>query len=210
MEQPNRVTAILLLIAAAWSLLLFIAAFVMDVPVRSAAHDLVRSASGGYTQTPVATQTYFQKYGVAELVLTGLGFVFVIAVAATLRRRAAQGGQGAGRSAWNIAMACVILGIIGSVTVAPYLLAVGVLLVLACGTVPRGGASAATRLRPSWPRRRPPSEDPAGATAPCPPASHRSWGTPPTAPELPGLYRRSPQCSSASPDRPSVRGPTTR
>ena len=148
-KQPNRVTAILLLIAAAWSLLLFVLAFVMDVPVRSGARDLVRSASGGYTETPVATQTYFQKYGVAELVLLGLGFVFVIAVAVMLRRHAAQGGHGAGRSAWNIAIACVILGIIGSVTVAPYLLAVGVLLVLACGTVPRGGASAGRPPAPS-------------------------------------------------------------
>jgi hypothetical protein len=149
MEYPNRVTAILLFIAAAWSLLLFIAAFVIDVPVRSGAHNLVRSASGAYTETPVVTQTYFQRYGVSEMVVTGLGFVFVIAVAATLRRRAARGGQGAGRPAWNLAMACVVLGIVGWVTVAPYLLAVGILLVLACGSVPRGGSTAARASAPS-------------------------------------------------------------
>ncbi len=142
MKHSNRVTAILLLIAASWSLLLFVSAFVIDVPVRSGARELVRSASGAYSETPVVTQTYFQKYGVAELVVLGLGFVFVIGVAMTLRRHAAQGGQGAGRSAWSIAIACVILGIIGSVTVAPYLLAVGVLLVLACGIVPRGAVIA--------------------------------------------------------------------
>ncbi len=142
MKQSNRVTSILLLIAASWSLLLFVSAFVIDVPVRSGARDLVRSASGAYTETPVVAQTYYQKYGVAELVLLGLGFVFVVGVAVALRRHAAQGGQGAGRSAWNIAIACVILGIIGSVTIAPYLLAVGVLLVVACGAVTRGGVTA--------------------------------------------------------------------
>ncbi len=87
-------------------------------------------------------QTYFQMYGISELVVLGLGFVFVISVAVTLRHRAAQGGEGAGRPAWSIAMACVILGVIGSVTVAPYLLSVGILLVLACASVSRVGGAA--------------------------------------------------------------------
>jgi hypothetical protein len=142
MQRPNWITGLLLSVAASWSLVLVLLAFVIDVPVRSGADNLVRSASGAYTETPVAVQSYFQKYGVSELVVLGLGFVFVLAVAATLRHRAAQGGKGAGRPAWSIAMACVILGIIGSVTVAPYLLLVGILLVLACGSVSREGGGA--------------------------------------------------------------------
>ena len=141
MRGPNRISAILLLLAASWSVLLCAWAFVVDVPVRTGADNLVRSASGGYTETPVVAQTYFQKYGLSELVVLGLGLVFVAALAVALRRRAARGAEGAGRTAWNIALACLVLGIIGSVTIAPSLLVVGILLVLACGSVPRQGGA---------------------------------------------------------------------
>jgi hypothetical protein len=137
MKRVDRVTAILLLVAGLVSLGLTLLAFVVHVPVRDDAHDLVRTASGAHVEMPAGPQTYFQKYGFSELLLLGLGLVLVVAVGAALRSRARRGSNGAGRLAWGLSLACLILGIVGSVTIAPYLLLVGILLVLACGTVPR-------------------------------------------------------------------------
>lgn len=136
MKHLDRVTPILLLVAGLVSLALTLLAFAVHVPVRDDAHNLVRTASGASVAVPVGPQTYFQKYGFSELLLLGLGLVLVIAVGVALRSRAAQSSNGAGRLAWGLSLACLILGIVGSVTIAPYLLLVGILLVLACGTVP--------------------------------------------------------------------------
>jgi len=138
MKRLDRVTTILVLIAALISVALSLVAFVVHVPVRDDAHNLVRTASGAYVEIPVGPQTYFQKYGFSELLLLGLGLVLVIAVGVALRSRAVHASKGAGRLAWGLSLACLVLGVVGSVTDAPYLLLVGVLLVLACGTVPRG------------------------------------------------------------------------
>ena len=138
MKRLDRVTAILVLTAGLVSVALTLLAFVVHVPVRDDAHNLVRTASGASAEIPVGPQTYFQKYGFSELLVLGLGLVLVVAVGVALRSRAAHRSYGAGRFAWGLSLACLILGVVGSVTVAPYLLLVGILLVLACGTVLRG------------------------------------------------------------------------
>ena len=113
-------------------------AFMAHVPVREGSHNLVRTASGSYAEVPVAPQTY----GVSELLLLGVGLVLVIAVAVVLRQRAAHAETGAGAMAWGISVACVALGIVGFVTIAPYLLLVGLLLVVACRTFTSNGPAA--------------------------------------------------------------------
>ena len=142
MKRLDRITAILLLVAGLGSLALTLLALVVHVPVRDGSHDLVRTASGAYVEVPVMPQTYFQKYGISELLLLGLGLVLVIAVTVALRGRAVHGGVGAGGLAWGLSLSCLILGIVGTVTVAPYLLLVGILLVLACSASSRNGIAA--------------------------------------------------------------------
>ncbi len=137
MKRLDPITAILLLLAGLLSLALTVLAFVVQVPLRDGSHNLVRAASGAYAEVPVAPQTYFQKYGISELLLLGFGLLSVVAVGVALRISAARGTNGAGRPAWRLSVACLILGVVGSVTIAPYLLMVGILLVLACGTVSR-------------------------------------------------------------------------
>src|ERR1700683_1640022 len=137
MKRLDPIPAILLLFAGLLSLVLTVLAFVVQVPLRDGSHNLVRAASGAYVEVPIAPQTYFQKYGISELLLLGFGLLSVVAVGVALRISAARGTNGAGRPAWRLSVACLILGVVGSATIAPYLLMVGILLVLACGTVSR-------------------------------------------------------------------------
>jgi hypothetical protein len=88
---------------------------------------------------PVVPQTYFQKYGVPELLLLGFGLVMVMAVAVALRDRSSRGLADAGRLAWGLSIAGLVTGMVGFVTIAPYLLFVGILLVLACSAFSRNG-----------------------------------------------------------------------
>jgi hypothetical protein len=141
MKGLTRTTRVLLLVAGGVSLVLTLSAFVVQVPSRNGSHNLVRTTSGGYAEVPVAHQTYFQEYGVVELALLGLGLVLVLAVGAALRVNVARGAKGAGRLAWGLSVASLILGVVGFVAIAPYLLVVGILLVLACGTVGRSGGA---------------------------------------------------------------------
>ena len=141
MKRLDRITGILLLIAGSISLALTLLAFVVHIPLRDGSHDLVRTASGANVEVPVAPQTYFERYGISELLLLGLGLVLVIVVGLALRSRAVHSTNGAGRLAWGLSVACLVLGIVGSVTIAPYLFLVGILLVLACSTVPRNGVA---------------------------------------------------------------------
>ena len=141
MKRLDRITAILLFIAGSISLAFTLLAFVVHVPLRDGSHNLLRTASGAKAEVPVAPQTYFQRYGISELLLLVLGLVLVIVVGVALRSRAVHSTNGAGRLAWGLSVACLILGIVGSVTIAPYLLLVGILLVLACSTVPRSGVA---------------------------------------------------------------------
>jgi hypothetical protein len=137
MKLLDRVTRILLLVAGLISLVLTLLAFVVDAPVRYGSHNLVRVASGAYLEVPATARTYFQTYGLSELLILGLGFGLVVAVAVALRSHAGHGANDVGRLAWGLSFGCLILGIVGSATIAPYLLFVGVLLVLACVTARR-------------------------------------------------------------------------
>jgi len=147
MKRLGPITTIFLLVAALLSLGLTVSAFLVHIPVRAGSQNLVRTASGAYKEAPVVPQTYFQRYGVAEVLLVGLGLILTIAVLIALRQRSAQGGASAGAVAWGLSIGCLLLGIVGSVTVAPYMLIVGVLLVLACSTFSRNGA-ATRRAKP--------------------------------------------------------------
>jgi hypothetical protein len=142
MKRLDRFTAALLLVAGLGSLALMITAFFVHIPIRAGSHNLVRSASGRYVEVPVLPQTYFQKYGAAELLLLAVGLVLVVAVAAALRERKGRGLADAGRLAWGLSIIALLIGIVGSVSVAPYLLLVGILLVLACGAFSRNGTAA--------------------------------------------------------------------
>ena len=142
MKRLDRLTATLLLVAGLISVVLALA-FAVHISVRDGSHNLVRTASGGYVEVPVVPQTYFQKYGVPELLLLGFGLLLVIAMAVVLRDRAGRGLANAGVLAWSLSIAGLVIGIVGTVTIAPYLLLVGILLVLACcSTFSRNGMSA--------------------------------------------------------------------
>lgn len=141
MRRLDRVTAVLLSCAAVLSLILSFLAFVLRLPVRNGSHDLVRIPSRAYTEVPVVPQTYFQKYGPSELALLCIGFLLVVIVTFVLQKRTHR-EEGAGAIAWCTSIGCVMLGTIGFVTVAPYLILVGILLVLACSRFSRRSRSA--------------------------------------------------------------------
>ena len=96
MKRLDRLTVTLLLVAGLISVVLTLLAFVVHISVRDGSHNLVRTASGGYVEVPVVPQTYFQKYGVPELLLLAFGLLLVIAMAVVLRDRAGRGLANAG------------------------------------------------------------------------------------------------------------------
>ena len=142
MKRLDRLTATLLLVAGLGSLALMLLAFVVHIPVRDGSDNLVRTTSGGFVEVPVVPQTYFEKYGGPELILLSFGLLLVVAVVVVLQDRARHGRADAGKLAWGLSIAGLVIGIVGSVTVAPDLLLVGILLVLACGVFSRNGIAA--------------------------------------------------------------------
>jgi hypothetical protein len=140
MKRLNGVTVLFLSLAGLWSVALTLLAFVVDIPVRRGTHNLVQTASGGYQEAKVLPQTYFQAYGVPELLLTGTGIVAAALVAVLLSHRRRSNQPNAGRAAWGVSIAALVVGIIGFVTV--YLLFVGIFLTLACLTFSKQQATA--------------------------------------------------------------------
>jgi amino acid transporter len=132
MKRFDRITTVLLSIAALWSAALVVLTFVIHIPVRAGSHNLVRSTSGSYVEVKVLPRTNFQAYGFSDLLLLGLGLILVIAVARALQRQKTLGQPGAGGLAWVLSIGSLVVGIVGFVTIAPSMLLVGVLLVLAC------------------------------------------------------------------------------
>jgi hypothetical protein len=118
--------------AAGWSVVLTFLAFVIHIPLRAGAHNLIQTASGGSVEVKALPQTYFQAYGVPELVLTGSGIVVAAIVACLLWHRARHHEPTAGGVAWGISIASLAVGIVGLVTVAPYLFLVGIFLLVSC------------------------------------------------------------------------------
>ena len=87
MKRLSGVTLLFLSLAGLWSVALTLLAFVVDIPVRTGTHNLVQTASGGYQEAKVLPQTYFQAYGVPELLLTGTGIFAAALVAVLLSHR---------------------------------------------------------------------------------------------------------------------------
>jgi hypothetical protein len=69
---------------------------------------------------------------VQELLLTGLGLVAAALVAFLLHKRRSHHLPSAGRAAWGVSIAALVAGIVGFVTIAPYMFFVGIFLMLAC------------------------------------------------------------------------------
>jgi len=132
MKRLNGVTALFLSLAFLWSAALTVWIFFVDIPVTPGSHRLVQTASGGYQEVLALPRTYFQAYGVSELILTGVGLVFAGLVAFLLHQRSSDQQPNAGRAAWGVSMAALVVGIIGFMGIAPYMFFVGIFLIGAC------------------------------------------------------------------------------
>jgi hypothetical protein len=91
------------------------------------------------------TRTYFQAFGLSEVVLTAIGVGVIALVGYVLIRRRSEGEPGAGRTAWTVSIAAAALGAIGFA----YLFGVAICLLLACTTVPRGRTRSVTTESPA-------------------------------------------------------------
>ena len=77
-------------------------------------------------------RTYFQAYGAAELLLAGIGLVAAALVAFFLYRQGKNDQPKAGRYAWSVSIAALVVGLLGLVTLPRYMFLVGILLIGAC------------------------------------------------------------------------------
>jgi hypothetical protein len=77
-------------------------------------------------------RTYFQAYGAAELLLAGIGLVLAALVAFLLYRQAENDQRKAGRTAWAVSIAALVLGILGLLAMPHYMFLVGILLIGSC------------------------------------------------------------------------------
>ena len=77
-------------------------------------------------------RTYFQAYGAAELLLAGVGLVLAALVAFLLYRQAENDQTKAGRTAWGVSIAALVLGILGLLAMPHYMFLVGIFLIGAC------------------------------------------------------------------------------
>ncbi len=132
MKRLNRVMVLFLSLAFVWSAALTVWAFVVDIPLTPGSHRLVQTASGGHQEVIALPRTYFQAYGVSELFLTGMGFAIAALVAFLLHQRSSDQLPNAGRAAWGVSIAALVVGIIGFLGIAPYMFFVGLFLIGAC------------------------------------------------------------------------------
>ncbi len=139
MKRLNGVTALLLSIAFVLSASNCVLVFFAHIPVNAR----------------LRPRTYFQAYGLAELLLAAVGLVLVALVTFLLYRQRVNHEQKAGRAAWGLSVAAVVVGAIG---LPHYVFLVGLLLIGSCLTFSawqsRGlstslppGTSSATRSR---------------------------------------------------------------
>ena len=122
-QRLERITVAFLVLAALCCVAQFALSFF--------AHVAVRPRPGGVSPP---TRTYFEAFGVSEVVLTALGLAAVGLVALFLGRRPPRGESGAGLGAWAVSAAAAALGVLGF----PYLFGVAICLLLACSSVARG------------------------------------------------------------------------
>jgi hypothetical protein len=136
MKRFDRATGVFLALAALWTLAQFVSAFFVHVAARA------RPTGSGWVVPP--TDTSFQAFGLSEVILTLLSLGAVVLVASSLFPRRSRGQCGAGRLAWGVSTATVVLGLVGVGS----LFGVALLLLLACVTVPRRASTPAGRQRP--------------------------------------------------------------
>jgi hypothetical protein len=127
---------VFLALAVLWTLAQFVSAFFVHVAARA------RPTGSGWVVPP--TKTNFQAFDLSEVILALLSLGAVILVASSLRRRRRRGQCGAGRLAWGVSTATVVLGLVGVGS----LFGVALFLLLACVTVLRHVSTRAGRQRP--------------------------------------------------------------
>jgi len=135
-KRLHRATAVFLALAVLWSLAQFVSAFFVHVAARA------RPTGSGWGVPP--TKTNFQAFGLSEVILTLLSLGAVVLVASLLSVRRGRGEYGAGRLAWGISTATVVLGLVGVGS----LFGVALFPLMACVTVPRRASTGARRRRP--------------------------------------------------------------
>ncbi|MGD0746508.1 MAG: hypothetical protein ABSB68_01695 [Acidimicrobiales bacterium] len=129
----ERITVAFLVLAAVCCVAQFALSFF--------AHVAVRPPPGGVG--PPA-KTYFEAFGLSEVVLTALGLAAVALVGFLLSRRRLRDEHGAGFGAWAVSAAAAALGVLGF----PYLFGVAICLLLACSSATRS-RSTASRTEPT-------------------------------------------------------------
>ncbi len=132
MLRTAKVTALLIALALMWSAALSVLIFFVHIPVRPGSHRLIETGSGGLKEVRFLPQTYFEAYGAAELVLTGVGLIASAIVAVVFYRRHRNHQRDPGKVAWGLAVGAMVIGIAGVLTAAHSTLLVGILLLLAC------------------------------------------------------------------------------
>jgi hypothetical protein len=131
----SRATQMLLLLAAVWAGIQFVLSFFLRVTSRG------HPSGSGWIVPP--GRTYFQTFGVSEVVLTLVVLSLTALVGLALRRRTARGEQGAGGVAWVLSALAALLGVLGFA----YVFGVGVCLLIACATMPRQRSPAPGAVR---------------------------------------------------------------
>jgi len=132
MTRANQLTAALVSVALFASATLSALIFFVRVPVRAGSHNLVASTSVGLREVRALPRTYFQTYGTAELVVTGLGLAASALVAVVLFGRSRKGERGAGKVAWGAATLALVVAPLVMVSAHSAMVIVGVCLMLAC------------------------------------------------------------------------------
>jgi hypothetical protein len=124
MKRFDRAAAVFLALAVLWAFARFVSSFFVHVVERA------RPTGSAFVVPP--TKTNFQAFDLSEVILTLLSLAAVLLVASTLSRRRSRGERGAGRLAWGVSIATVILGLVGGGS----LFGVALFLLLACVAVP--------------------------------------------------------------------------
>jgi hypothetical protein len=116
MKRMNGITAVLLSLAILLSLANSILVFFVHIPANAR----------------LLQRTYFQAYGIPELLLVGTGVVIAALVAFLLYRQNGRHQLKAGGPAWGVSIAAMALGIIGVLAMPRFMFLVGILLIGAC------------------------------------------------------------------------------
>ncbi|MHB8219921.1 MAG: hypothetical protein ACYDHU_06310 [Acidimicrobiales bacterium] len=137
-RRADRVTATLVALAAVWSVGLVVAG--TTVPAYDSSTVVTSTSTPGSVprthRVEVAhstTATLLQVNGPGVLVLLALPLVAVTIVAGLLVWRRARGRPGAGAPAWTVTALLGAFGLVGILTIGPFVIPVPVLLAAACG-----------------------------------------------------------------------------